>query len=111
MTYLICGAASAQGPSPKSVQTKQHGTDEQWLSFHANGRSIPIPSSTAPKLEKIGFGDVRDVLKNRARYLLLVVKKIKADGVNVMDVASVYPKLLEYLEDTGKINDATTVDE
>jgi hypothetical protein len=62
-----------------------------------------------PELSKLGQVAIRDFLKMRARYLLLVKENNKAEGVNITPttvVASLDPDLLENLACMGKIKDA-----
>jgi hypothetical protein len=62
-----------------------------------------------PELSKLGQVAIRDFLKMRARYLLLVKENNKAEGVNITRttvVASLHPDLLENLACMGKIKDA-----
>jgi hypothetical protein len=65
------------------------------------------------ELDTLGLVAIRDFLKKRACYLLLVAQNNKADGVNVTPitvVASIDPELLEGLIYMEKI-DANSVDD
>jgi hypothetical protein len=67
-----------------------------------------------PELNKLGQVAIRDFLKLRARYLLLVKEKNKADDVNITPttvVASLDSDLLENLAAKGKIKDAKSAEE
>jgi hypothetical protein len=66
-----------------------------------------------PELDTLVSVAIRDILKNRARYLRLVAQNNKADGVNVTSiilVASIDPELLEKLIEMEKI-DTNSVDD
>jgi hypothetical protein len=66
-----------------------------------------------PELDTLGVVAIRDFLKKRARYLLLVAQSNKTDGVNVMPitvVVSIDPELLQNLIDMEEI-DAESVDD
>jgi hypothetical protein len=66
-----------------------------------------------PEIDTLGLVAIRDFLKKRARYLRLVARNNKADGVNVTlitVVASIDLELLENLIDTEKI-DADSVND
>jgi hypothetical protein len=66
-----------------------------------------------PKLDTLGLVAIRDFLKKLGRYLRLVSKNNKADGVNVTPItvmASIDSELLENLIDMEEI-DAGSVDD
>jgi hypothetical protein len=67
-----------------------------------------------PELSKLWQVAIRDFLKMRARYLLLVKENNKAEGVNITPttvVASLDPDLLENLACMGKIKDAVCAED
>jgi hypothetical protein len=72
-----------------------------------------FPAVQHPELDTLGLVAIRDFLKKRARYLRLVARNNKADGVNVTPItvmASIDPELQENLIDMEEI-DAESVDD